>query len=266
MAMVINKNGTISIHAPLAGCDRREVSHKLRSLYFNPRTPCGVRPRACRSSTTAFYFNPRTPCGVRLTRSRHPCRLCRNFNPRTPCGVRPPRMKGVHIMAKFQSTHPLRGATRQLWDRLFCIMISIHAPLAGCDLEDHPAVRGLPISIHAPLAGCDIVKKETRNEKTISIHAPLAGCDGAFRQRLLACTDFNPRTPCGVRQEFPHHPYQSKEFQSTHPLRGATERQITKNRFIKFQSTHPLRGVTRQTIPGFAGFRFQSTHPLRGAT
>ena len=34
---------SISIHAPLAGCD--VDSHELSSLYayFNPRTPCGVR-------------------------------------------------------------------------------------------------------------------------------------------------------------------------------------------------------------------------------
>ena len=33
----------ISIHAPLAGCDRRGASSFLTDSYFNPRTPCGVR-------------------------------------------------------------------------------------------------------------------------------------------------------------------------------------------------------------------------------
>ena len=35
-----------------------------------------------------------------------------------------------------------------------------------------------PISIHAPLAGCDVLTLLGMNgKKRISIHAPLAGCD-----------------------------------------------------------------------------------------
>ena len=34
----------ISIHAPLAGCDGRSWRAPLVVDYFNPRTPCGVRP------------------------------------------------------------------------------------------------------------------------------------------------------------------------------------------------------------------------------
>ena len=79
------------------------------------------------------------------------------------------------------------------------------------------------------------------------------------------------------------------QFQSTHPLRGATALgrvadpdQIDFNprtpcgvRLIltnidgltsQFQSTHPLRGATHLLIIADAGFKFQSTHPLRGAT
>ncbi len=83
------RHGIISIHAPLAGCD-----------LFQFQT-----------QTVTYHFNPRTPCGVRLISSvSMPIR--RNFNPRTPCGVR------LHLYflhdahMGFQSTHPLRGATR----------------------------------------------------------------------------------------------------------------------------------------------------------
>ena len=34
--------------------------------------------------------------------------------------------------------------------------------------------------------------------------------------------NFNPRTPCGVRQGLLDESVLSQEFQSTHPLRGAT--------------------------------------------
>ena len=35
---------TISIHAPLTGCDDRGSCNSGSRRYFNPRTPCGVRP------------------------------------------------------------------------------------------------------------------------------------------------------------------------------------------------------------------------------
>ena len=102
-----------------------------------------------------------------------------HFNPRTPCGVR-------------LTCSSMRPATS--W-------ISIHAPLAGCDLQrGAPAIR-----------------------RTISIHAPLAGCD-AFRGK----TD---------REVW--------QFQSTHPLRGATLTSSHRGYSELFQSTHPLRGATR---------------------
>ena len=38
---------SISIHAPHAGCDPAAAVSPCRFRYFNPRTPCGVRPRCC---------------------------------------------------------------------------------------------------------------------------------------------------------------------------------------------------------------------------
>ena len=41
---------------------------RLQSDYFNPRAPCGARPKAAiRLLTTGKYFNPRAPCGARRT-------------------------------------------------------------------------------------------------------------------------------------------------------------------------------------------------------
>ena len=64
--------------------------------------------------------------------------------------------------------------------------------------------------------------------RDISIHAPLAGCDTDFYYGRLNAVEI---------------------FQSTHPLRGATEFNALSARIdALFQSTHPLRGAT----PGFA--------------
>ena len=56
---------------------------------------------------------------------------------------------------KFQSTHPLRGATVAHPTYHQQNPISIHAPLAGCDFDTCFWIGRFWISIHAPLAGCD---------------------------------------------------------------------------------------------------------------
>ena len=59
--------------------------------------------------------------------------------------------------------------------------ISIHAPLAGCDLIKIRYFELFEISIHAPLAGCDYLWNRIFDLRKISIHAPLAGCDNSKR-------------------------------------------------------------------------------------
>ena len=127
--------------------------------------------------------------------------------------------------------------------------ISIHAPLAGCDHNNHGRPGFRVISIHAPLAGCDaqflLVSLSLQKFQSthplrgatavllrqsachgISIHAPLAGCDRAKRGHGFDCCDFNPRTPCGVRRRTQRQKVSARQFQSTHPLRGATSSAI----------------------------------------
>ena len=193
-------------------------------MDFNPRTPCGVRQHpVVLFITTLSNFNPRTPCGVRPC-SRLPMHTALHFNPRTPCGVRRCRAccgggglnisihaplagcdfinhNGEFIAHLFQSTHPLRGATHAASRFTSFCLISIHAPLAGCDLE------ALVPRVHAhdfnPRTPCGVRR----------------GCGGRPSDRR----DFNPRTPCGVRHHRPHPSPRWLSFQSTHPLRGATQ-------------------------------------------
>ena len=128
--------GMISIHAPLAGCDTRQLLRAVDSYDFNPRTPCGVRLARAGKKDPEKDFNPRTPCGVRRAAlvslpARHGIsihaplagcdltnltlrRASSHFNPRTPCGVRLIWISAATRAPRFQSTHPLRGATRCL--------------------------------------------------------------------------------------------------------------------------------------------------------
>ena len=238
----------ISIHAPRAGCDHRSQRPKGRWIYFNPRTPCGVRPSQRTTAGRTQYFNPRTPCGVRLVKRRENA-VFDYFNPRTPCGVRPTMTIIVdsreHISihapragcdgfdehspskwSKFQSTHPVRGATNfYVFRCASALRISIHAPRAGCDgtlpsyciirflfQSTHP-VRGATVvlliystcvifqSTH-PVRGATIGDVSQNTWTYISIHAPRAGCDRTRRFLRRVESDFNPRTPCGVRRAF----------------------------------------------------------------
>ena len=124
--------------------------------------------------------------------------------------------------SRFQSTHPSRGATYRSQNQLKFSVISIHAPLTGCDLPGWD-VRGVPeyfnprtphgvrpagslstactltISIHAPLTGCDTRIFRGNLRIYISIHAPLTGCDLNSADSGRCCINFNPRTPHGVR-------------------------------------------------------------------
>ena len=59
-----------------------------------------------------------------------------NFNPHSPCGERPATVTLFFPDTLFQSTLPLRGATRLQKQSGMTIKISIHTPLAGSDQDD----------------------------------------------------------------------------------------------------------------------------------
>ena len=192
-------------------------------------------------------------------------------------------------MAGFQSTHPLRGATAAGKFLPSERIISIHAPLAGCDSGCDRGHVHFPISIHAPLAGCDRGSGSRAPTITISIHAPLAGCDAFRFCSCCASGNFNPRTPCGVRLADACLTKDELEFQSTHPLRGATSsrcRSACRRRIsihaplagcdalsrlrssaaIDFNPRTPCGVRLRRATTFTSTQEFQSTHPLRGAT
>ena len=78
----------VSIHAPLAGCDRLAILRATVGSSFNPRTPRGVR------LGRGFLFEVDY-----LFQSTHPSRGA------TPC------LLNTGFDLRFQSTHPSRGAT-----------------------------------------------------------------------------------------------------------------------------------------------------------
>ena len=191
-----------------------------------------------------------------------------HFNPRTPCGVRQCITVIVQKQGIFQSTHPMRGATRQ---------------------RGHGNAPPLDFNPRTPCGVRHALDLGAARPQNISIHAPHAGCDlGNLPCRFLFC-HFNPRTPCGVRRRPRIYPQNRERFQSTHPMRGATDLRHTYITRCQISIHAPLAGCDYSTYPVktdtihfnprtpcgvrlnrakqcFRLSTFQSTHPMRGAT
>ena len=100
----------------------------------------------------------------------------------------------------FQSTRPMRGATRIYNLFIILVTVSIHAPHAGRDRFRMSLFPILAVSIHAPHAGRDSSKPYIVRWSEVSIHAPHAGRDLISLFRSPRMYRFNPRAPCGARQ------------------------------------------------------------------
>ena len=111
---------------------------------------------------------------------------------------------------------------------------------------DNLLVRNtLEISIHAPLARCDHKTLLDIFLMSISIHAPLARCDKSIVKLL----------------------YFSREFQSTHLLRGATGNiHGYHDKPYNFNPRTSCEVRLNQLFSFLRSLTFQSTHLLRGAT
>ena len=152
---VVCVSASISIHAPLAGCDSSNRPRTKDNRNFNPRTPCGVRHSIGLPTSHEKPFQSTHPLRGATGRWCKSASSQGNFNPRTPCGVRLTIIFGAPGSGKFQSTHPLRGATRQKQTGKRQEAFQSTHPLRGATYAEVLKPFVPRISIHAPLAGCD---------------------------------------------------------------------------------------------------------------
>ena len=120
---------------PVRGATNGKLLTPPDYRYFNPRTPCGVRPRLTHPRTSKVGISIHAPragcdpsprrgrwlptCPISIHAPRAGCDVVprgtrarvADFNPRTPCGVRRGQTSGNTETGLFQSTHPVRGAT-----------------------------------------------------------------------------------------------------------------------------------------------------------
>ena len=185
---------------PSRGATTRTGYTRRRPWHFNPRSPRGERRQHAPLITKPSNFNPRSPRGERRAHRKESC--CHSyFNPRSPRGER--RFDRHSIITRFT--------------------ISIHAPLAGSDVEgSKPSAEHFIFQSTLPSRGatCYGSLHSTYLHKFqstlpsrgatfwypyfpfclyISIHAPLAGSDQQFFAHARRIQDFNPRSPRGER-------------------------------------------------------------------
>ena len=123
----------------------------------------------------------------------------------------------------FQFTHPVRGATITHSSRCYVLIVSIHAPRAGCDF----------------FSPCHLLLVYRFNSRT-----PCGVRRGAHT-RAHTATRFNSRTPCGVRL-CPLVWDVISQRVSIHAPRAGCDigNEVLKLLWHWFQFTHPVRGAT----------------------
>ncbi len=190
---------------------------------------------------------------------------------------------------KFQSTHPVGGATcRTEGAAPQADYFNPRTPW-GVRQKTDGAIKKTGISIHAPRGGCDNARLFTSTFTVLfqSTH-PVGGatCAGypKGRQRGFQSTHPVGGATFAIDAKLP-----VGTFQSTHPVGGATARTLdddvqalisihaprggcdnarlfTSTFTVLFQSTHPVGGATCAGYPKGRQRGFQSTHPVGGAT
>ena len=193
---------------PVRGATQPSALQFHRSSHFNPRTPCGVRPHVmpmfCPSPAD---FNPRTPCGVRQ-RVRFLAVGCLQISIHAPrAGCDRSSASAWKTAVRFQSTHPVRGATSPRQHRMPTIRFQSTHPVRGATSSmtsggrsstfqsTHPVRGATTVAICAiwgsilfqsthPVRGATRRKRRSNRRRNISIHAPRAGCDNRYALRI----------------------------------------------------------------------------------
>ena len=191
----------ISTHAPLAGRDLAPLNHVPDDVEFQPTRPLRGATLGIRALTRSSCISTHAPLA-----GRDPVKPLDHapliISTHAPLAGRDSAVRQLAQSGLFQPTRPLRGATTGTVVYHSQVRISTHAPLAGRDRVAVGVLHDVLISTHAPLAGRDLILfavllvfglfQPTR---------PLRGATLLYHRIFYSSIDFNPRAPCGARQQ-----------------------------------------------------------------
>ena len=222
---------------PLAGATDSQIFCVRYSPDFNPRPLAGATGLHGKLAQFKLDFNPRPLAGA--TRPGHALLFCPAisihaplrgrrgchpdhrqhlyFNPRPLAGATSTILSG-HIQHYDFNPRPLAGATTSIQSDFKDLQISIHAPLRGRRMTNHP-YRQPPGFQSTPPCGGDYDKKIVLPCLWISIHAPLRGRP-RFRGPYLRRFDISIHAPLRGRLDLNPGAGSSRQFQSTPPCGG----------------------------------------------
>ena len=122
----------ISTHAPLAGRDPHLLDSTFSWSYFNPRAPCGARPRDMQLLQAGIIFQPSRPLRGATVEGVSE-RTYTDISTNAPLAGRD-RSSPLSIATRragFQPTRPLRGATTSYFGRYAPTTFQPTRPLRG---------------------------------------------------------------------------------------------------------------------------------------
>ena len=141
-------------------------------------------------------------------------------------GATPPPYDLFSAFVKFQSTHPVRGATAQVGeDERPKTFQSTHPVRGATPLSNYIIAYLQTFQSTHPVRGATLyVQRFSCQFELFQSTHPVRGATPNLIKPSAELINFNPRTPCGVRRiSIPsRHSTTRRKFQSTHPVRGAT--------------------------------------------
>ena len=240
-------------------------------MYFNPRAPYGARRCGGSAGTdTPGNFNPRAPYGARLVRAPRAGAAAAISIHAPHTGRDADGKSAIDVGQQFQSTRPIRGATKK------------HPPPI-----DNPNFNPrAPYGARRFAIWADLLHLQYFNPRAPYGARLLTGVLVVWLFRFQSTRPIRGATGTSFSLRV------SREFQSTRPIRGATR---SLNPFVPpkhmisihaphtgrdfalslvyallarkvFQSTRPIRGATSIRVSYAPPTAFQSTRPIRGAT
>ena len=236
--------GLISIHTPLAGSDNQRSASISTLGNFNPHSPCGERPIDAHRADAYNRISIHTPLAGSDTVAPFST-ICATISIHTPLAGSDCRTHvSIHAPLPFQSTLPLRGATQSYNDA---------------------AAFAAKFQSTLPLRGATSFFRRIGALVKISIHTPLAGSDTGRWGSGYGLPYFNPHSPCGERRSLWTKRLASVRFQSTLPLRGATNAAKSVGLSQNISIHTPLAGSDASERHSFMDFCISIHTPLAGS-
>ena len=220
----------VSIHAPRAGRDARGAARRAGQVGVSIHAPRAGRDSVVLPTVGVVgLVSIHAPRAGRDLRVAHLHERERGFNPRAPCGARPARPMPYFSHDSFQSTRPVRGATRSASSTPRSS--ACFNPRAPCGAR-HAAMERCRernrVSIHAPRAGRDHSANGTDVGDTLfQSTRPVRGATSCLPGSCRCPRRFNPRAPCGARPSPPPRPSRRPSFNPRAPCGARQQRGYT---------------------------------------